>query len=410
MVRMSMQMVSIPGSLVAAARRGSPWWIVLAAALLAMASTRSAHAQTTVTLRPSASMVSDGGSTPSSVHLADIADISGTGTEAERLGGMVIIADLAGRSEAGPSGQGWMAISLQDVRTALDAAGVHWGRVALRGSTCTLRFGTPRVAETQRKSPGVNAVPQNPPQMVDVSGTLTMRKAIAMRVAELYAVGIEDLRLAFEHTDEAFLDMTATGRRIDIQPVAGATAVRVPMNIVVYEGDRVTESRVVTVQALLHRVVLTASAPIQRQQAISAEMVVEGRQWLPPTSRPGVTLEQAVGSVAARKIAAGSTIEADDITAPLIAKRGDIVYVHVLSGTVTVRAKARALGNARDGEIVQLKLEGPDQRVDGTGRKAEGPPRIVTARMSGRGRAVMVVDEPSESGPQAAATQQAGQP
>jgi flagella basal body P-ring formation protein FlgA len=55
--------------------------------------------------------------------------------------------------------------------------------------------------------------------------------------------------------------------------------------------------------------------------------------------------------------------------------------VHVLSGSVTVRAKARAMSNARDGELVQLKLEGSD--------------RPLTARMSGRGRAVMVVDEPA---------------
>ena len=308
---------------------------------------------------------------------------------------MVIIADPAGRLKASAGGQGWLTITLQDVRTALDGAGVHWGHVALRGSTCALRFGAPRPPESPKREPGVNALPQNPPQPVDVSGAPTMRSSIARRVAELYAVPNEDLRLAFENADEEFLNITAVGKRIDIQPVAGASAVRVPMNIVVYEGDRVTESRVVSVQALLSRTVLTAAAPIQRQQAISADMVVEGRQWLPPTSRPCVPLDQAVGSVAARRIAAGSTIEIDDITAPLVAKRGDIVYVHVLSGSVTVRAKARAMGNARDGELVQLKLDGSD--------------RPLTARMSGRGRAVMVVDVRNDTGPQAAA-QQAEQP
>ena len=81
MVRMSMQVVSIPGSLVAAARRGSPWWIVLVAALLAMAGSRTAHAQTMVTLRPSASVTPStaeggGGGGEGGVRLADIADIT----------------------------------------------------------------------------------------------------------------------------------------------------------------------------------------------------------------------------------------------------------------------------------------------------------------------------------------------
>lgn len=387
----------LPGSLVAAARRGSPWWIAIVAFTLALMGARTVQGQTTIVLRSSASVMgAGGGAGGETVALADVADL--TGSDAEALGKTVLIADLEAARAAAT--QGWTSITVADVRAALEARpeGVHWGRIALSGSTCTLRIAAARAVESRaRTSPGANAQPHNPPQPVDVSGRPTMRSAIALRIAELYNVVPDDLRLAFENTDDEYLATPVAGTRIDIQPSAAPSAARIPINIVVYDGDRVRDSRVISVQALLYRSVITTTAPIQRQQMITAEMVVEGKQWLPPTSKTSVSIEQSIGAVAARRISAGEMLDLDDITAPFVAKRGDTVYVHVLSGPVTLKAKGRAMGNARDGELVQVKLEGTDQ--------------MLTARMSGRGRAVMVVDtsapvspssSPSSSAPSAA--------
>lgn len=374
----------LPGSLIAAARRGSPWWIVIVAFTLALMGARTAQGQTTIVLRSSASVMGESAERDT-VMLADVATL--TGADAEALGQTVLIADLPAARAAAT--QGWTSITVADVRAALEARpeGVHWGKVALSGGTCTLRIAAAKAVESRVRAPGggANAQPQNPPQPVDVSGPPTMRSVVALRIAELYNVVPDDLRLAFENTDDDYLATPVAGTRIDIQPSAAPSAARIPITIVIYDGDRVRDSRVISVQALIHRSVVTTATPIQRQQMITAEMIVEGRQWLPPTSKAGVSVAQTIGAIATRRINAGETLDLDDITAPFVAKRGDTVYVHVLSGPITIKAKGRAMGSARDGELVQVKLEKTDQ--------------LLTARMSGRGRAVMVVDSSAPESP-----------
>ena len=95
----------------------------------------------------------------------------------------------------------------------------------------------------------------------------------------------------------------------------------------------------------------------------------------------------AIGQIAARMINAGATLVAADVTTPVVCKRGEIVWVHVLSGLVTMRAKCRAQGQAKDGELVQLKMDGSDQ--------------VFTARMSGPGRAVLIADGVDDASQQA---------
>lgn len=70
-------------------------------------------------------------------------------------------------------------------------------------------------------------------------------------------------------------------------------------------------------------------------------------------------------------------IETGDVESPIAAKRGEIVYVDCLSGRLVVKVRARAVGTVREGEIAELKIDGGDGSF--------------FARMSGKGRAVMLV-------------------
>ena len=151
---------------------------------------------------------------------------------------------------------------------------------------------------------------------------------------------------------------------------------RTPVSIVIYEGDRIAATRMIAVQALINRTVVATRGPIARGQVISSEDVEVGRQWMGPNAKPPVLPDAAVGQVAARQIQAGAVLTTGDVTAPVVCKRGDIVWVHALSGPLTVKAKCRAQGQARDGELVQLKMDGSD--------------KTFSARMSGPGRAVVV--------------------
>ena len=286
-------------------------------------------------------------------------------------------------------------VSISQVRAAMDAAKVPWGRISLRGSSCAITFAGAS-GPVGKTVVGANApaprlgLTQTTPQVVDVgeNGAETIRQAVCSRLLDLYSVEPADLRLAYDGADEEFLAQPVLklgfDRRVDVQPGAGGGSVRTPVSISVYEGDRIVATRMIAVQALINRTVVTARAPITRGQIIASDAVEVSQQWMGPNAKVPVSSDAAVGQVASRGILAGAVLTATDVTAAVVCKRGDTVWVHALSGPLTVKAKCRAQGAARDGEMVQLKMDGSN--------------RVFSARMSGVGRAVMLTDaEPTAS-------------
>lgn len=344
------------------------WLLPLLAAGALLLGAQRSLAATRVVIQSTASVDSPSPGRP--ITLGDIAKIEGQ--EAPTLTPIVVLAKPVAAAD------GTVSIALSQVRSAMDAAGVHWGRVTLGGSPCVVRV-QPAHTEPSRdaRTPLPNALPKNPPQPVDAAAG-TMRSVIGLRLAELYGVDVQDLRVAFDPGDDEFLASAYTGDRIDIQPAASAGSPRVPIKVTTYSGDRVLLDRTVMSQALIQRRVVTSTGPVDRGHAIGGAGLVEAVQWLSPGVKPA-SAEQVAGSVATRKVAAGQVIVVDDIAPPIVVKRGDTVWVHALSGSVTVKAKAKALGQGRDGEMIAFKLDGSD--------------RVFNARMSGPGRAVLVVGE-----------------
>ncbi len=368
-------------------RRVIGWGVVVVAALGA----GRAIADVSVTLRSSATIqigADDAKCGGRAVTIADIAMIDPPTTEeATKLAEIVVI----------PAGTPSTAstVSISKVRTAMDAAKVPWGRTSLRGSSCAISYQGANdsvgktVVGTNAPAPRLGLT-QTTPQVVDMgeNGAETIRQAVCSRLLDLYSVDPADLRLAFDGADEEFLAQpvlkVGVERRVDVQPGAGGGSVRTPVSIAVYEGDRIVATRMIAVQALINRTVVTARAPITRGQIIASDAVEVAQQWMGPNAKVPVSSDAAVGQVASRGILAGAVLTATDVTAPLVCKRGDTVWVHALSGPLTVKAKCRAQATARDGEMVQLKMDGSN--------------RMFYARMSGVGRAVMLTDaEPGGS-------------
>ncbi len=365
-------------------------WGGWGAVLVAASAAGRAIADVSVTLRSNATIqigAEDAKNGRRAVTISDIALIDPPTTEeAAKLADIVVVS--AGTASTAST------VSVAEVRAAMDAAKVPWGRTSLRGSSCALTFSgaVGLVGKNVTGTPGPAArlgLTQTMPQMVDVgeNGAETIRQAVCVRLLDLYSVEPTDLRLAFDAADEEFLAQpvvqVSADRRVDVQPGASGGSVRTPLSIAVYEGDRIVATRVIAVQALINRTVVTARAPITRGQMITSDAVEVGQQWMGPNAKVPILTDAAVGQVASRGILAGAVLTATDVTAPVVCKRGDTVWVHALSGPLTVKAKCRAQGTARDGEMVQLKMDGSN--------------RVFSARMSGVGRAVMLTDaEPPE--------------
>ncbi len=363
-------------------------WGGWGAVVVAAATAGRAMADVSITLRASAVVSAAGDDAKSGGRAVTIADIAmidpPTTEEATKIAEIVVVPATA----ASQGGAG--TITIAQVRAAMDAAKVHWGRTTLRGSSCTVTVSgasapSVRAATITTTPPPRLGLGQTTPQIAEIgeNGPETIRHAVSARLVDLYNVDPTDLRLAFDAADEEFLAQTifkeGVDRRVDAQPCGTGGSVRTPVSIAIYEGDRIAATKMVAVQALINRTVVTARSPIARGQVIGSDVVEVGHQWMAPNAKPSVAPDAAIGQIAARAIAAGTVLTITDVTAPLVCKRGDIVWVHALSGPLTVKAKCRAQGQARDGEMVQLKMDGSD--------------RMFSARMSGPGKAVMITDD-----------------
>jgi len=327
----------------------------------------------TVTLRRSAHLPIG-----RAVTLGDIADL--TGADAASLSDVVIIADPAKRA----SGDARLEVSIDTVHTTLDQKHVNWGRLSMRGATCTVSLTGVRVVPD---SPVVRHVKPSPRAAapVDLTGPTTVRTRVALLLARLYNVKPDALRVLFQGSDEAFLNTLQLDRRIEIQPTATPSSSRSSVIVWIYDGDRLQSSRTLRLDLLVRRQVVVTTADIQRGESINAESLRQETRWIAPTGAPLISsIENAAGFVARRRLAAGVMLRSDLVELPIVVKRGELVTVHCVSGGVVVKAKARARAAARLDEVIELQLDGSK--------------KTFRARIVGPGRAVVNLDQERGAG------------
>lgn len=340
--------------------------------LILLAAAPHAAAQTTITLRP---IVQIGTSGP--LTLGQVADV--TGTDAERLSALEVVKESQSlpRADAGAR-----HLELASVRHVLDAAGVNWGRVTLKGSACEIRLpvAAPAAPAPLEKKPTL----QDRFACVDIDTVaptgVTLRQALARRLSEHYECAPQDLRLAFSESDREKLERSTSEQRIEIMLGTQRNSARTPARVALYQGERVTFTGSFDVEAQVRRPVLVAAERLDRNDAVNASNTRTEERWIAPGTRT-ITSDDlgAQGLVASARLDPDELITLDQVQSPIAAKRGDIVWVHCLSGGISVRAKCRAMSTARDGELVTLRLENSKQTFQ--------------ARMSGPGRAVKLADQ-----------------
>lgn len=289
----------------------------------------------TVTLRASATVNAD-----APITLGDIATLEGD--DAAALATVVI--------RPGGSGGSGGPITIAEVRAALDARRVNWGRVALRGGQrCEIRTGG-------APAPRAAVDPQAPPTDATDPSTAPgdrVRHRVLETLAGLFGVTQDDLRVSFDASSADLLAMSASSRRVDVQATTASS--RLMVRVWVYEGDRLLTQGVVRADIRVRVEAVVLRAAISRGERVTPDHVTLETLWMEPTGAPPVRdMASALGAVSKTRLDAGAVLRVDHVEPPLVIKRGDLVSVHALAGGLTVRTKARALADAREGELVEL--------------------------------------------------------
>lgn len=364
----------------------------LAPGLLAPAQARAALAESTaVVIKPAATLprVAADSANAQDLRLSDIAEV--TGPDAHRLKNAVVLtSDELAKADFSRG----LAVELEQVREAISRipGGISWGRVTLSGSTCLLR-----------KADDLSNVPAGPPvpefvpgrkqisqPAAEVSHT-TLRGIIAARLAELQGVTLGDLRLKVAsptRADEAYLDVPmGSDQRVEITPGARNSS-RMPLNVDVYQGDRLVENRQYTAEVQVRRWVVVPMGTIERDQIITEEDFKREQRWVSPAADAPADVTQVIGATPRRRLEAGRVITAQDLQSPVVVQKGETVWVHCLSGGFVIKTKARAMSAGRDGQLVPFQTEG-NPVASGARSTSFQNKKTFMARMSGRGVAVI---------------------
>lgn len=322
------------------------------------------------------------------VTLGDVARV--TGPDADRYASIQV---LGGPGELPSAGPGWGRLDAATVRRAVSSQSwVHPGRLEFAGDATEILLPAPPDAEspahreraaasTKRSAAAAIATPmvagEPPAPPPPTPGTIAARY-VAMLAAVLN-VREQDLRVAFNDRDAAFLAELVGPRTIAMEPrgLGEKTAVAVT----IYHEGLIETTRTVTADVSVRRTVSTASRPILRGESVGSDDITTASRWVSPRVNP-LAASAILGSVAHRMIAAGSAIEPDDVRPPLVIKRGDMVTVHSVVGSVVVRREARALSDAREGELLLLEPVGTRSRVQA---RASRPGEAVLERQGSGG-------------------------
>lgn len=307
--------------------------------LLALLTACSSLAQGVVTLRPVARVEMG---TP--ITLGDIALLTG---EAKAFESLVIDAYPGDRAGADRR----LDITLEDIRTRL-ASQTEFaaGRMTLRGETCRVILRVQSASQTDTDLPR--------PEIDPASVGVTIKDHIEARLVQTFGVPRDHLQLTYQDSEAALLASSTEGWVVDVQPIGSSETM--PMRITMYDERGNIRDETARVGVRILRQTVRTTRALRRGETLSREDYETDSAWLAPDV-PFIE-PTAVGTIRLRRnTGAGEMLTTAHAEQAEVIKRGEIVSVHVLSGTIVLRSPARALEAGRVGDTIEfepLKGEG----------------------------------------------------
>ncbi len=311
-----------------------------------------------ITLRASVRLDSD----RSEIRLADIAVLHGE--EAKRYAETVIAAV--------PESDEPMEISLRAVRSALEEAGVHWGRVNLNGRRVVVRPRSRGLASVPMAMQDVSIEPAETSRATSRPESRSARSAAELidepnvhgLVASMISRGLrvepDALRLDFDRRDEELLNTGTDGDlRYEVEPVSGVHGERIDLVIRKWMDGRIIDRKTIRVAPTVRQSVVVVAEDVERGAFIRETDLELVEQWLPPQSAGRVnSAEKAVGRKAGQRLRAGDVLRTQHLYRETLVRRGARVNVRCLVGGAVIMLHAEARADGVDGERIEFRKFG----------------------------------------------------
>lgn len=312
------------------------------------------------------------------IRLMDIAELEGD--YARSLGELVV-----GRFA---DGQDDLSVQLATVRRVLSESQVNWANLSLSGkSTCVvIRIQHHSEADTV-EAVNDRAVTTNNELAIDQSNaSQTVSGLLIEEIVQLNGAMEDELEITFRgNADQAsWLNRSAAVGRYEIEMLSRSGLGRVPMKVRRYDASGTVEEATLTAEVARRVTVVVATQQIRRGELFSRENVSLKEVLI--TADRGETLDSTdllIGQASASVLRAESVVMAAHVAPDMLVKRGDLVTVACVSGSLVVRTVGRASDDGAMGDIVAVR--NPETR------------ETFYATVSGKRQATITTDTPIET-------------
>ena len=293
------------------------------------------------------------GRTAADVTLSQVAELEGE--YAESLGDLVV-------GRVGESGAE-LSIQLVTVRRVLTEARVNWAELTLRGrSVCvvkTLPGDSPRVAAVNDR-----AVTTREALAVDQADAgLTVGDLIIDELVRFNEAAREDLEITFRggtgsdsRGDVAWLNRSAAVGRYEIDVLSRSGLGVVPIKVWRYDPAGTIETVTLSADVARQADVVVVLRQLRRGEVFSRDNVGVRRVRL--TSDHGPTLDQIdllLGQSTGRALREGAIVRVADVAPDVLVRRGQLVTVSCVSGSLVVRTVATASKDGAAGDVIAFR-------------------------------------------------------
>ncbi len=291
-----------------------------------------------------------------------------------------------------------LTVTMREIRRILTERKVHWGKVTCRGARritvrrdgAAVRHDTaedlPQTTAPNRGDAAavIDAEPRtalaNPVASLDdgrspiVRGT-TLRDRLIQWLGQAIGASDEDLKITCRNPDDPNWQLSELDGRFEFEPVTGELIGRVAFVVRQYGHDRRVNTVRLTVDVERRITIVTAAADLRRGQTVAPGDVRVQQIWQTGARRQPVSdPTQVIGQSVSRNIRAGDGIARNDVRSPIVVRRGQLVTVRCVSGSLVLRSVLRAMEEGAVGDLVKVKNEKTRQTL---GARVTGPQEAV---------------------------------
>lgn len=293
-------------------------------------------------------------------------------------------------------------VTLDDVRAALDAAGVHPARVTLRGRTARVQPGGvatrtnapsamtgrrivdgrivrvdedgpadhPERAADGERDAAVEAardarfVPAE--SLVDEpAATATVRGEIVRDLVRTLLVAPSDLRIAFPESQVDLLDRELGGGRVIVRRRSDAVAGAISYAVTSRRAGQPASTQTVMVNPEIRSTELVLVERLRPNTPIRREHVRSRSAWVPAGSvAPPANLQATLGSTLRRSLLPGTVLRERDLRMPVLVNRNDRVVVRVITPSMYFTQEGEARERGHLGQSIRIRGEGEGEEFE----------------------------------------------